>query len=252
MYSMHTLEDKTKKVAGLLKKSCYAVVLTGAGISTESGIPDFRSPGSGLWNKVDPAFFTIEGFRDDPARFYKFRKEFFYAASSARPNKAHTALGRLQEMGLVKTIITQNIDGLHQKGGAVRVLEIHGNMNTASCVSCHTRRSMSEVIREVEEGQLPPLCPGCGDSLKPDVILFGEAMPPDYQVAIDEARKADLIIVIGSSMQVSPANMLPDLCEDLVIINRTPTFYDQQARIAIHDTASCAMVKILKYFESGS
>jgi NAD-dependent deacetylase len=242
---LETVDERIKRAAGLLRESSYAVALTGAGASTESGIPDFRSPDSGLWTRVNPEVFTIQGFKADPAQFYNLGLEFFQLIAAAQPNDTHIVLGELQRRGLVKAIITQNVDGLHQKGGASRVLEIHGTLSSASCVFCRTRVSIAEVVGAVASGILPPLCPECGEPVKPDVILFGEAMPPAYQEALAEARQADCIMVIGSSMQVSPANMIPHFSENLVIINREPTFYDSQARVVIHDSTARVMRRIL-------
>ncbi len=249
---MESIDRKAEKVAELLMECSYTVVLTGAGVSTESGIPDFRSPDSGLWNRINPELFTIQGFKADPAQFYNLGRDFFNTINNARPNETHKALGLLQQRGIVKTIITQNVDGLHQKGDARRVLEIHGSMRTASCIFCHLQVPMEEVISDVAEGLMPPLCPECGEPVKPDVTLFGEAMPPAYAEALEEAGKADFILVIGSSMQVSPANMLPGLCKNIAIINRSRTFYDDKARVAIHSSTSHAMVKILNIVEDRS
>ncbi len=242
---MEQFAEKVKQIGELLTACSYTVVLTGAGVSTESGIPDFRSPDSGLWTQVNPELFTIQGFKADPAQFYHLGRNFFQMVQEAEPNVTHTALGELQQRGLVNSIITQNVDGLHQRGGAERVLEIHGSLRTASCIFCRHQESIETVIREVEEGLIPPLCIECGEPLKPDVILFGEALPAAFQEAVAEARKADCIMVIGSSMQVSPANMLPGLSENLIIINRESTFYDRQARVVLHSNTSQAMQLIM-------
>lgn len=239
------MEKKIKQVADFLLESDYAVALTGAGVSTESGIPDFRSPGSGLWTRVNPELFTIRGFKADPAQFYNLGRDFFMTIVDAKPNKTHTVLGELQQRGLLKSIITQNVDGLHQKGGAPKVIEIHGNLRSASCIFCRRRVPMETVIEEVLDGLVPPLCVECGEPVKPDVILFGEAMPEAYGEALEEAGRADCIMVIGSSMQVSPANMIPGLTGNLVIINREPTFYDRQAGVVINDEISPVMGELL-------
>jgi NAD-dependent deacetylase len=244
--SMEQLTEKAVQVARMLRESSHTVVITGAGVSTDSGIPDFRSPGSGLWTRINPELFTIQGFQADPAQFYRLGQEFFQLIRAAEPNETHLALGRLQQRGLIKTIITQNVDGLHQKGGADRVLEIHGSLRTASCIFCRRQVSIEAVISDVEEGVLPPLCVECGEPVKPDVILFGEALPPVYQEAVAEAEQAECIMVIGSSMQVSPANMLPGYTENLVVINREPTFYDARARIAVHGSTTEIMRLVLE------
>jgi len=221
-------------------------VLTGAGVSTESGIPDFRSPGSGLWTMIDPELFTIQGFKANPGAFYELGAPFFRQIEAAEPNETHSVLAELEKRGLVRAVITQNVDGLHQKGGSKKVFEIHGSLKSASCIHCRRQVSINDVIADVEEGLLPPLCVECGEPLKPDVVLFGEPLSPDYGEALDEAGKADLIMVIGSSMQVSPANQLPALCDNLVIINRAPTFYDQQAKVVVNESTSMVMRLLLE------
>lgn len=243
---MVELTEKIKIIAGLINQSKHAVVLTGAGVSTESGIPDFRSPGSGLWTMIDPELFTIGGFKANPGAFYRGGARFFRQIKEAEPNETHFVLAELERRGLVKAIITQNVDGLHQKGGTEKVLEIHGTLSTASCIYCRRQVTVEEVLADIEEGLLPPLCLDCGEPLKPDVVLFGEPLSSDYSEAVEEAQRADLIIVIGSSMQVSPANQLPAWCENLIIINRTSTFYDQQARVVLHDSAARVMRLILE------
>jgi len=240
------LFEKIRKTADLLERSEYAVVLSGAGVSTESGVPDFRSPGSGLWTMLDPELFTIQGFKANPKAFYEGGAPFVRMLGDAEPNEGHTVLAELEKRGLVKAVITQNVDGLHQKGGSNKVLEIHGTLSSASCMVCDYTVSIEEVAADVEEGLLPPLCVECGEPLKPDVVLFGEALSPDYKEAMEEARRADLIMVVGSSMQVSPANQLPALCDNLVIINRTSTFYDQQARVVLNESTSRAMRLLLE------
>ncbi len=247
---MSQLREKIKNIADLLTQSSYTVVLTGAGVSTESGIPDFRSPGSGLWTVVDPELFTIQGFKANPGAFYQAGVPFFRQIEEAEPNAAHTVLAELERRSLVKAVITQNVDGLHQKSGSRQVLEIHGSLSSASCMHCGNQVPIEQVIEEVEEGLLPPLCVECGEPLKPDVVLFNEPLSPDYSQALEEARKADLILIIGSSMQVSPANQLPSLCENLVIINRTPTFYDEKAQVAVNENTARVMKLILEELDS--
>ena len=246
---MELMIEKARQVAALLQDSAATVVLTGAGVSTGSGIPDFNNPGSGLWSRLNPELFTIQGFKADPAQFYRLGQDFFYTIRQARPNDTHVILGNLQQLGLVKTIVTQNVDGLHQKGGASRVLEIHGSIHTASCIYCFHRVSMDNVIRDAEEGVLPPLCSQCGSPVKPDVVLFGENLPPSYHEAAAEVSAAELILVIGSSMQVSPANMLPVMAANLIVINRSPTFYDARAEVVIHGDTAETMRLIYKQID---
>ncbi len=244
--------DKIKTIADLLRQSSYTVVMTGAGVSTESGIPDFRSPGSGLWTVVNPELFTIQGFKANPGAFYRAGIPFFRQIEKAQPNATHTVLAELERRGLVRAVITQNVDGLHQKGGSRQVLEIHGSLCSASCMHCDYRVPIETITEDVEEGLLPPLCVECGEPLKPDVVLFGEPLSPDYRQALDEAQKATLVLVIGSSLQVSPANQLPSLCENLVIINRTPTFYDEKAQVTINEDTARVMELILEELDKNN
>jgi len=243
---MEEIEMRITEIADIFLDSNHAVVLTGAGVSTESGIPDFRSPGSGLWTVVNPELFTIQGFKANPGEFYRAGLPFYKMLQAAEPNAAHTVLAELEKRGLVKAIITQNVDSLLQKGGAKRVFEIHGTLSSVSCMHCGEGADLDQVIADVGEGLLPPLCIECGEPLKPDVVLFGEPLSPDYKQALEEAQKADLILVVGSSMQVSPANQLPSYSDNLIIINRTPTFYDNQARVVIHESTARVMSLLLQ------
>ena len=249
---MDDMSKKVKEIADLLIESSYAVALTGAGVSTESGVPDFRSPGSGLWTQVNVEIFTIDGFKANPEAFYRAGLPFYRLLEQAQPNEAHLALAELEKRNLIKSIITQNVDGLHQKGGAEKVLEIHGTLSSVSCIYCKKQVAIEQVLADLEEGLLPPLCIECGEPLKPDVVLFGEPLSPDYRDALQEAEKADLILVVGSSMQVSPANQLPAMCDNLVIINNTPTFYDKQARVVINESASLTMQMLQEEIENRS
>jgi len=243
---MEELREKIVQVAELLKKARYTVALTGAGVSTESGVPDFRSPESGFWAVVSPELFTIDGFKANPGAFYEAGLPLFRLIERAQPNSAHSVLAWLEDQGLVKALITQNVDGLHQAAGSGRVLEIHGTLKRARCLFCRQSSPVAEVLADIEEGLIPPLCLDCGEPLKPDVVLFGEPLAPAYHQALKEAEKADLIMIIGSSMQVSPANQLPAMGDKLVIINRTPTFYDNQARVVINEGIGKTMELLLE------
>ncbi|MFY9115057.1 MAG: Sir2 family NAD-dependent protein deacetylase [Dethiobacteria bacterium] len=230
------IHEQINQAVDVLNCCEYVVVLTGAGISTESGIPDFRSPVSGLWAKVSPDDFTIQKFLSNPQVFYQLGVDFFKVIIDARPNAAHEVIGELESRGLVRSIITQNIDGLHQKGGAKKVCEIHGSLRKGRCIGCHQEQPMEKLLKDVLKGIIPPLCPRCTAPLKPDVTLFGEGMPPAFQDALDEVRKADGMLVVGSSLVISPANMLPGYVDNLVIVNRETTPLDQRARVVINDS----------------
>ena len=235
------LEESIKKAAELFLSSRYAVVLTGAGISTPSGIPDFRSPDSGLWNKVDPmAVASIWVFRTQPEVFYEWMRPTARLFLEAKPNPAHLALADLEEMGLLKAVITQNIDDLHQKAGSQRVLELHGHFREAVCMSCQQVLPTEGIIYEyILEGKVPH-CDECGGVLKPKAIFFGEPLPMDvFFEAQIEAQSCDLLLVAGSSLEVIPAADLPFVARNLgarlIVVNNQPTPADRMAEVVIHE-----------------
>jgi NAD-dependent deacetylase len=192
------------ELAILVRERQPVVVLTGAGISTESGIPDFRSP-TGLWAEYDPMeYATIRAFRRDPVKVWEFYALRFSVLREAEPNAGHRALAELERRGLVQTIVTQNIDGLHQAAGSEDVLEVHGSIRTATCLECGKRVPLEEVVASLEVHPAPP-CRRCGAILKPDVVMFGELLPPDaIDRAVELARAAGLLLAVGSSLEVYP------------------------------------------------
>ena len=203
------MSDLIKKSAEIILNSKLTIALTGAGVSTESGIPDFRSAG-GLWTKYDPAeYATITAFRENPEKIWKMLREMEDVVSDAKPNKAHYGMGELEKMGLLHCIITQNIDNLHQDGGAENVIEYHGNSSTLSCLWCG-----NGYRTEAKKGENPPVCK-CGKILKPDVIFFGEAIPAAaMDRSFELAGSAEALIVAGTSAQVSPANTIPYMAKE--------------------------------------
>ena len=210
------------------------MVLTGAGISTESGIPDFRSP-TGIWARYDPAeYATIDAFRRNPAKVWEFYGKRLDALKDAEPNAGHLALARLERAGLVAAVITQNIDRLHERAGSSNVVEVHGSIRTASCLACRRREPFERVVE-----LLPvPRCERCGGVLKPDVVMFGELLPADaIDRAFELARTARLLLVVGSSLEVYPVAGLPleTLAAGgrLAIVNRTPTPFDERSDLRI-------------------
>ncbi|MEM1417017.1 MAG: NAD-dependent deacylase [Myxococcota bacterium] len=227
-------------LARWIDQARHVVALTGAGVSTESGIPDFRSA-AGLWSQSDPMdVASIDGFRADPGRFYRFWAEKFAAFVDAPPSRAHRLLAGLEGRGRMQAIVTQNIDGLHQRAGSRNVLEVHGTFQRVRCLSCGNEESLGEVFGRVvmEEGAAPPSCPVCGHTmLKPDVVLFGEMLPPIFQVAERESRDADLFLVLGTSLEVFPVAGLAPLAKRtgarVVILNRDPTPYDREADLVL-------------------
>lgn len=245
--------EQVKKVSELIKSSKYTVCLTGAGVSTASGIPDFRTPGKGLWSKVNPIEVTsIQAFQENPARFYQFYRPRIEELQKVSPNEAHHALAKLENAGYLHFLITQNIDNLHQRAGSKHVLEIHGNLNQAICYKCGKKISSQLLLNKIDENKsYIPYCQ-CGGVFKPDVVLFGEALA-NLNEAIDEANKAELFLVIGSSLQVSPANLLPEYSlsqkGELVIINYMETHLDQKATIVVHQDVGLYLTELCKYLE---
>lgn len=226
--------------------SDYTVALTGPWVSRESGVPDFRTPGKSLWTMVDPIYFTLEGFKSKPAEFYRLGIKLYRQIQRSSPNATHYALAEMERRGLVRAIITQNIDGLHHRAGSERVYEVNGNMESASCLGCGCRLPVKEVAAKISAGQLPPRCDWCGGLLKPDVVLFDEGLAPDYTEAIKEARAASLLLIIGAEMSAAPANLLPYSVKNMVIINNETSMHDQRARVLIYGSPSEAMRAIME------
>ena len=228
-------------LAELIRSSQPCVVLTGAGVSTESGIPDFRSP-TGLWAQFDPLEYgSIEAFRRDPLRVWSFYKPRVSMLTEAEPNPAHLALAELEQRGLVQAVVTQNIDLLHERAGSRAVVEVHGSIRTATCPGCGARHELETVLELLAEADAPA-CPACGEIVKPDVVFFGELLPPE---AIDRAyqlaREAELMLVVGSALEVHPIAGLPDETlragGRLAIVNRGSTPYDSRAKLRIDGSA---------------
>jgi len=233
----HTVPDLAK----LVRERQPCVVLTGAGISTESGIPDFRSPG-GIWGEYDPMeYATIAAFRRDPVKVWEFYALRFELLATAEPNAGHLALAELERRGLVATVVTQNIDGLHGRAGSQEVVEVHGSIRSASCLECGERIALEEVMAKLRAAPAPQ-CPRCDAVLKPDVVMFGELLPADaIERAIELVRGAGLLLVVGSSLEVHPVAGLPDEAVSagvaLAILNRGPTPFDRLASVRIDGAA---------------
>jgi NAD-dependent deacetylase len=228
----------TEQLARIIVQAQPCVVLTGAGVSTESGIPDFRSP-TGIWATYDPMeYATIDAFRRDPAKVWGFYAKRLGVLAQAKPNAAHVALAELERRGLVEVVITQNVDGLHQAAGSKRVIEVHGSIRSASCLGCGHREEYERVI---EFGPVPA-CAECGAVLKPDVVMFGELLPAGaMEEASELVRRAGLLLVVGSSLEVYPVAGLPEDAiragARLAIVNRGPTPYDSRADLKIDASA---------------
>jgi len=207
--------DEIASLAGELATADHVVALTGAGVSTASGIPDFRSEG-GIWDQFDPGEFRYSRFQSDPAGFWELRAEMHEAVygGDIAPNAAHKALATMEANGFLDAVITQNIDGLHHEAGSESVVELHGNGQRVVCQGCGRRQSMAAVRERIDAGELPPLCESCEGVLKPDVVLFGEPLPQaPLQQAQQHAREADVFLAIGSSLSVQPAASLPSAAQ---------------------------------------
>ena len=251
--SVAAIED----AAELLRKAKRIVVLSGAGISSPSGIPDFRSEGSGLWARDEPMeVASLSAFRTSPERFFNWFRPLAGQIFNAKPNAAHKALAELENSGRELIVVTQNIDGLHQKAGSTRVVEMHGTLRTLSCTECFKQFESGPFLEQYINDGMIPKCLNCNGILKPDVILFGEQLP---QLAWLEAQRAvrqcDLILVAGSSLEVLPVAGLPmqalDRCAHLIVINQTSTYVNVRSDIVLMDDVAIIIPEISKRVLNG-
>jgi NAD-dependent protein deacetylase/lipoamidase len=248
--------DEKAVVAEWIQQSKYLVAFTGAGISTPSGIPDFRSSADGMWEKTDPLeVASIFGFRRNPQAFYDWVRPLARTTAMAQANPAHLALAKLEKMGKLKAVITQNIDMLHTKAGNKTIFELHGHMRTATCIQCFQEYDGKPIIDKfIEDGKVPH-CPKCDGVIKPNVILFGEQLPYDQlQAAKKASRATDLMLVIGSSLEVAPASDIPLLAKrngaKVVIINLEPTLLDSHVDLCIQGDAAEILPAIIQLMET--
>ncbi|MGI8585852.1 MAG: SIR2 family NAD-dependent protein deacylase, partial [Thermoleophilaceae bacterium] len=215
------------------------VALTGAGVSVPSGIPDFRSPGTGLWRNVNPMEVAhIDAFRRDPERFWRLYGDRFATLHDKRPNAAHEALAELERRGILRGVVTQNIDRLHRAAGSRRVVEVHGSIEWSVCLECGARVELERVLELLDADQRPPLCDGCERPLKPDVVLFGELLPENAMAEAKAlAAETDLMLCVGSSLEVYPVAALPEITlargGKLAIVTLGPTAYDDRAAVRL-------------------
>ncbi len=233
------MEQSVSALAALVRERQPCVVLTGAGISTESGIPDFRSP-TGIWAEYDPMeYATIGAFRRDPVKVWEFYALRFEVLTTAEPNAGHLTLAELERRGLVCGVVTQNIDGLHERAGSRDVVEVHGSIRTSSCLECGELVPLQEVVAALRDAPAAvPRCPRCGSILKPDVVMFGELLPAGaMERAVELAQGAGILLVVGSSLEVYPVAGLPEETISsggaLAIVNRGATPFDRLASIRI-------------------
>ncbi|MEA2474659.1 MAG: NAD-dependent deacetylase [Thermoleophilaceae bacterium] len=231
--------EKAARLAELIRGAERAVVLTGAGVSVPSGIPDFRTPGKGIWEKVNPMEVAhIDAFRSSPDRFWQFYSDRFASLVDKRPNPAHDAIAELERDGRVRGVITQNVDRLHRMAGSENVIEMHGSIEHCVCLECGGRVALERVIEILAARPGAPECEACVQPLKPDVVLFGELLPP---VAMAEAHalaaEADLMVCVGSSLEVFPVASLPGVTLEsggrLAIVTQGPTAYDGEAEVKL-------------------
>jgi len=228
-----------RKAAALIRNASFAVALTGAGSSTPSGIPDFRSSGSGLWARYLPMeVASLTSFRQNPERFFEWLRPLASHMLTAQPNAAHLALAQLEKTNYLKMIITQNIDGLHQRAGSTNVLQVHGTLNTLTCIGCYQQVPSDGYAADYIEQGVIPRCPGCGNVLKPDVVLFEEQLPARTWLKARQAVEiCDLMIIAGTSLAVSPVAQLPERAQKngagIIIVNQSPTYMDEHADVLL-------------------
>lgn len=239
-----------EQLAELIREHQPCVALTGAGVSTESGVPDFRSP-TGIWAHVDPMeYASLSAFRRDPERVWTFYRPRLEMLTQVEPNRAHRALAELERRGLLEAVVTQNIDVLHERAGSREVVEVHGAIRTASCPGCRAGYPLAEVRELLAAAEGAPCCPACGKALKPDVVFFEEMLP---QGAIDRAfelaRSAALLLVIGSSLEVYPVAGLPAETRaaggHVAILNKGPTTFDGRAALKIDASAGEVLDRVV-------
>lgn len=250
--------DRIEALAELVDSAERVVALTGAGISVPSGIPDFRTPQSGIWAKVDPMkVATIDAFHRDTRAFWEFYRPRFEMLADKRPNAAHLALAELEQRGKLEAVITQNIDRLHRAAGTRELIEVHGSVATSSCTSCGSSWPLAEVdsLFGVEGQEGIAICTTCAGKVKPDVVLFGEILPVDQ---IERARElsetADLMLCIGSSLEVFPAAGLPELTLEaggrVAILTRSSTPYDREAAVRLEGDVAEQLPALLTALEA--
>jgi NAD-dependent deacetylase len=250
------MREKIALLAEWVAKSNNITAFTGAGISTASGIPDFRSPESGLWEKANPEkVASVYGFRHNPQAFFDWVRPLAIQTLHAEPNLAHQALVKLEKLGKLKAVITQNIDMLHTRAGSTSVYELHGHMRTATCIHCYHEYDGKALIEKlIEDGEVPR-CAICGGLIKPNVILFGEQLPYEpLQNAKRASRETDLMMIIGSSLEVAPASDIPMIAKrngaKVVIINKETTEFDKMVDLVIQGDCTEILPTLLHCLET--
>jgi len=238
------------ELAELIRESRSTVALTGAGISVPSGIPDFRTPGSGVWENVDPMEVAhIDVFERDPVRFWSYYRPRFHSLGDKKPNAAHDALAELERRGLIEGVITQNIDRLHRAAGSREVVEVHGSIETSTCRRCAASYGIDEVEALLDEEGVA-VCDACDGPVKPDVVLFGELLPETAMARAQQlAEGAELMLCIGSSLAVYPVAGLPAVTlergGELAIVTKGPTPYDGEATLKLEGEVDAELSELL-------
>ncbi|MGE5224055.1 MAG: SIR2 family NAD-dependent protein deacylase [Omnitrophica WOR_2 bacterium] len=242
--------EAIRQAADLMRASKNTVVLTGAGFSTPSGVPDFRSIGSGLWTRFLPMeVASLSVFRHDPEKFFTWLRPLASHMLGALPNSAHLALAELEKQGYIQAIITQNIDGLHHRAGSRVVYEIHGTLNSMTCVGCFNQFPSQGLIENYLQNGDVPHCPLCHDILKPDIILYEEQLPIKiWNQALKASQACELMLVAGTSLEVMPSASLPikaiEKSAHLILVNKTETYIDVRADIILRDDVADVIPRI--------
>ena len=251
------MEEKIDLIARKIKASRHLVVFTGAGISTESGIPDYRSQG-GIWDQFKPVYFDeFMTSQDARIRYWEQRLDMEKSLSKAGPNKGHMAITKLYELGFLRAVITQNIDGLHQASGMPEhdIIELHGNTRRVRCMTCKKIIPFSEALAMIHAGNPAPQC-SCSGYFKPDTISFGQAMPEEEtRKAAMLSAKSDIFLVVGSTLLVQPAALMPEYAQNagafLAIVNLSETPYDKVCDVLINEKAGTVLDRIIKKLSAG-
>ena len=251
------MDNKITQIANKIKQGGKNIIFTGAGISTESGIPDYRSQG-GIWDKFRPVYFDeFMSSRESREEYWHRWQELYQGIQQAQPNAGHTAIATLYELGLLEAVITQNVDGLHQQAGLAddTVIELHGNTRRIRCMSCRSIISTAETVKRLLSGDMAPECE-CGGYLKPDTISFGQAMPVvEVEKAATLSQTCDFFMVVGSTLLVQPAAHMPVYARQnnafLAIVNLSETPCDQMCDVLIRDKAGDVLQRIVKAIENG-
>jgi NAD-dependent deacetylase len=246
------LDMKIRCALDILKGSKRGVALTGAGISTSSGIPDFRSENSGLWERFDPMkVASLTSFRYHPEDFFDWMRTLAKTIHFAQPNRAHFGLAKLEEAGIIQTVVTQNIDALHQRAGSKQVLEVHGSLRSLTCIQCYSKVDFAPHIDAyLQQGHIPR-CTQCGGILKPDIVLFGEQLPQKtWLAALEASKQCDVMLAAGSSLEVLPVAGLPMHALEngarLILINHSATYLDVRADVVFHEDVNVIIPRLVE------